>query len=178
MKNILIFTMLLSGCNSKQQHSFEEYLSLYRPATEIKLDDRTANFVYLYKNLKQVSAADAVAKTYAEDLYFNDTLVTLHKRSELITYLENTQKQLQDIDLVLLNVLFKGEDVYLHWEMRTVFKVLAKTSDVRTTGMSHLRFDQQNKIILHQDYWDSTTGFFQHIPLIGNVLKWIKVSLY
>jgi hypothetical protein len=43
--------------------------------------------------------------------------------------------------------------------------------------MSHLRFNNEGKIILHQDYWDSMQGFYQHIPIIGGVLQWIKSGL-
>ena len=50
--------------------------------------------------------------------------------------------------------------------------------DIQSIGISHLRFNADNKIIVHQDYWDSMQGFYQHLPIIGGVLRWIKNGLY
>ncbi len=178
MEKTLFLIILLSGCSSKQPSPIDEYLTLYQPSNEIKLDKQIDNFVALYKDLKHLSAAEQVKKTYAEDFYFNDTLVTLRKRKELIIYLEATQKQLRSIDFKVLNILTKGDDIFLHWDMQTKFEVLGVSRDVRSLGMSHLRFNKKGKIILHQDYWDSSNGFFQHIPLLGDVINWIKNGLH
>jgi hypothetical protein len=54
---------------------------------------------------------------------------------------------------------------------------MGQAIDIQSIGISHLRFNANNKIILHQDYWDSMQGFYQHLPIIGGVLRWIKNGL-
>jgi hypothetical protein len=46
--------------------------------------------------------------------------------------------------------------------------------DTQTIGMSHLRFDASGLVRLHQDYWDSTAGLFEHVPLLGAGIRAIK----
>lgn len=169
---------LLGGCYSNQQNSIDQYLALSPARQGAAKDQRIQNFVNLYNHLEKRSVALDTEKAYAEFLYFNDTLVTLHTRKDLIEYLENTQKKLESLNLEVLNVFETNGDVYVQWVMDTRFTVMGKRSDVKSLGISQLRFDPNGKIILHQDYWDSTNGFFQHIPLLGGILQWIKTRLH
>jgi len=173
----LMSMLFLGGCYSNQPSSIDQYLALTRPRPDAGIDKRIEKFVHLYNDLENNRVAADTETTYAESLYFNDTLVTLHTREELIQYLEDTQKQLESIDLTVLNVLENGDDIFVQWKMSIQFGVLGKHSDVQSLGISHLRFDPEGKIVLHQDYWDSTSGFFQHIPLLGGILQWLKKRL-
>lgn len=47
----------------------------------------------------------------------------------------------------------------------------------RSVGMSHIRFDADGKVILHQDFWDSTGGLFEHVPGLGWMLRSVKSRL-
>lgn len=104
--------------------------------------------------------------------------MALYSRQELTRYLVDSQKRLESIDLTVLNIFENAGDVFVHWKMQTSFKVLGKSHDVQSLRISHLRFDKQGKIVLHQDYWDSTSGLFEHMPYIGGILKWIKKRLH
>jgi SnoaL-like domain len=110
-------------------------------------------------------------------IFFNDTLVTLHNRRELQKYFEHTQKNLDSMSFKILDLQETGYYVFIRWTMHTKFTVMGQSSNVQSIGMSHLRFNNEGKIILHQDYWDSMQGFYQHIPVIGGVLQWIKNGL-
>jgi hypothetical protein len=41
---------------------------------------------------------------------------------------------------------------------------------------NYVLFDESGKVILHQDYWDSASGFFEHIPIVGGVIKAVKAG--
>ncbi|WP_158083140.1 nuclear transport factor 2 family protein [Methyloprofundus sedimenti] len=142
------------------------------------MDPRVANFADLYNHLNHNHVANQVTKTYAESLYFNDTLVTIDNREELIKYLEQTQQEVESMSLEVIQVFSKDEDVFVQWKMQTEFTIMGKHSNVNSIGISHLRFNEEGKIILHQDYWDSTNGFFQHIPVIGGLILWVKNRLH
>lgn len=43
--------------------------------------------------------------------------------------------------------------------------------------MTHIRFDSEGKVILHQDFWDSTGGLFEHVPALGWMLRRAKKRL-
>ena len=48
---------------------------------------------------------------------------------------------------------------------------------VRSIGMSHIRFNSAGLVILHQDYWDSGGNLFEHIPVVGWLIRRIKARL-
>lgn len=181
MKRILsmLGTLLaLTGCSSVDPNPMREYLVLAPAEAGAGSHPKIRHFVELYDNLESISVGNAIEKTYAEQLYFNDTLVTLHDRQALRNYLEQTQRSVDSIGIEVLSVFEQGNDVFIRWSMRTRFTVLGRSKDTTTIGFSHLRFDNEGRIVLHQDYWDSAQGFFLHIPMIGGFLQWIKNGLH
>lgn len=75
--------------------------------------------------------------------FFNDTLVTLHTRKELLRYLEHTQQLLDSMSFEMLDVKENGDDVFVRWTMHTQFTVMGQKRIVHTIGMSHLRFNKE-----------------------------------
>ena len=175
-----LFGMLLAltGCSGVDSNPMRDYLALAPAEANAGRNPRIRRFVELFDNLERIEIPRAVEKTYAEKVYFNDTLATLHDRAALTRYLEGTQRSLDDIELEVLSVFERGDDVFVRWAMRTRFTVWGLDKDVTTVGLSHLRLDEQGLIILHQDYWDSAQGFFLQIPVLGGFLQWIKNGLH
>lgn len=63
---------------------------------------------------------------------------------------------------------------YLRWTMKFAAPKLAKGQEIVSVGMSHLIFDDEGKILLHQDFWDSSSNLFEHIPLVGGGIRMVK----
>lgn len=179
MRILLILILIaMTACSSTKSNTMNQYLQLIANEQETKMDARVINFANLYDHLDDNNVATEATKTYAESIYFNDTLVTIENRDDLIQYLEQTQKQVESMSLEVIKVFDQGEDVLVQWKMQTLFTIMGKRTNVKSIGISHLRFNKDGKIILHQDYWDSTNGFFQHIPVIGGLISWVKNRLH
>ena len=41
----------------------------------------------------------------------------------------------------------------------------------------HLRFNDAGQVVLHQDFWDSSQGFFEHVPILGAMIRWVRNRL-
>jgi hypothetical protein len=41
-------------------------------------------------------------------------------------------------------------------------------------GISHIVFDRDGRIALHQDFWEAASGLFEHIPLVGGLIRAIR----
>ncbi|PKM37778.1 MAG: hypothetical protein CVV06_04160 [Gammaproteobacteria bacterium HGW-Gammaproteobacteria-10] len=178
MTSLFGILLALTGCSSVEPNPMREYLAMAPAEQNAGKHPKIRHFVELYDNLEVLPIKTKVENTYAEQLYFNDTLVTLHDRQALQSYLEQTQKNLDSISIEVMSVFEQGDDAFVRWNMRTRFTLLGRSKDVTTIGFSHLRFDDHGKIVLHQDYWDSTQGFFLQVPIIGGVLQWIKNGLH
>ena len=175
---LLSITLIVAACSHVEPNPMQEYLVLAPAESDVQSNKRVQAFIKLYDQLDDGSIDKQIAETYAEKIYFNDTLVTIHDRQNLLKYLKHTQQQLDSIKFVVLGVHDSGKDSYVRWLMQTKFKAIGQAIDIQSIGISHLRFNADNKIIVHQDYWDSMQGFYEHLPLIGGVLRWIKNGLY
>ncbi len=114
---------------------------------------------------------DQARAIYAEELYFNDTLGTARTIEELLRHLEGVADNSVSLEVTVQDVVTSKAGTYLRWHMVSRFSVLGSPKESRTIGISLLRFGDGGRIVFQQDYWDSTEGFYQHVPILGSVLR-------
>jgi len=111
-------------------------------------------------------------KTYAGDIYFNDTLKTIRGIGDLSHYLKDSAAAVDDCRVEVLEVTrSENSEHYFRWKMKIRFKRFKKGQDTWTVGMSHLRFNTDGLVVYHQDYWNATDGLFRHIPVLGSLIN-------
>lgn len=116
--------------------------------------------------------------TYAEAVWFNDTLKTVQGRQALAHYLGESAAAVEACQVQIEDVCHNGQgDYYVRWSMMIRFKRFRRGVDTHSIGMTHLRFDDTGQVLLHQDYWDSAQGLFEHVPVLGSMIGWIKRRL-
>lgn len=143
-------------------------------------DDELAaveRFKAFFARLSPQGLSAAIDQTYAEDVYFNDTLKTQRSRTALKPYLHEAAEAVDQCTVEVLDVVRYGEDFYFRWRMAIKFKKFRRGVLTQSVGISHIRFNQEGLIVLHQDFWDSTSGLFEHVPLIGWLIGKIKARL-
>lgn len=119
-----------------------------------------------------------VPDTYSEDVYFNDTLKSVRGREALKHYLRESAEAVEDCRVQVLSSTRTAEGEHLlRWRMSIRFKRFRRGVDTETVGLSHLRFDAQGRVIYHQDYWNAADGLYEHIPLLGALIRMIKRRL-
>lgn len=175
---LITFFMLSAGCSHR---TGESYVADYEAAQE-RLSGSQAladldPFISLYTRLSGDDVADRVRQVYAAELFFNDTLHSASSVEELAQYMEQTAERADEVDVAILNHWQSGQDVFVRWTMTTRFTVLGKQREARSIGMTHLRFNDNGQVILHQDFWDSAEGFYRHVPVSGHAINWIRRRL-
>lgn len=146
-------------------------------AGEVQYPPEFENLITLFTDLKSSQVSERVKQTYASELYFNDTLHTFTDRDELTEYLIHGAQRVDNISISFYDLASSGDNHYIRWVMNMKLKVVGKSIDSESIGISHIRFDENGKINFHQDFWDNTTGFFGHLPLIGGMISKIKASM-
>lgn len=118
-----------------------------------------------------------IANVYSKDAYFNDTLKSLVNRDEIKEHFTKTAITMTSYSLEIDDIASTDKGHYLRWTMKFSAPKLAKGEDIITVGMSHIIFDEEGKVLLHQDFWDSASGLFEHIPLVGSGIRLVKKRL-
>jgi SnoaL-like domain len=113
--------------------------------------------------------------TYAPDVYFNDTLKEIQGRDVLRPYLQHSAEAIDACKVQVLDVIANGAgDYFYRWTMMIRFKRFKPGVDTHSIGMSHIRFNADGLVVLHQDYWNAADGLFQHVPVLGWMIRAIK----
>ncbi len=121
--------------------------------------------------------ATRLPEVYAEDVFFNDTLKTLHGVDAVARHFAATAEAVETGTVEFVDLVAADGDYYFRWVMTVRFKRLDKGVDKLSVGMTHVRFDAAGRVVLHQDFWDSTGGFFEHVPALGWALRRTKQRL-
>ena len=66
-----------------------------------------------------------------------------------------------------------GRTAYLKWVFRYEFSGKAR----HIVGMSEVMFSNQSKVMSHIDHWDAGEQFYEHIPLLGRLIRFVKSKL-
>jgi hypothetical protein len=177
--------LALGGCLALQPHQMDNtQIDAYAEASKKKNSSKPAaralgieRWQALLSDFSEGNLKGKVSAVYADETFFNDTLKTLCSAGAIEEYLLETASMLEHGSVSYDDVVESGEDVYVRWRMVYRSKKIAKGQDIVTIGMSHLRFDSDGKVVLHQDFWDSTRGLFEHVPLIGTGIRTIKKRL-
>ncbi len=166
-----------SGSVLADDDSVRTYLSLTASGKTLDQEMLTG-FSGVYENFDDNTLEQRVKDAYAETFYFNDTLVTLSTRKELTAYLVKSGERTNYIRTRILDVARSGDDVYVRWQLEMSFDVMGSARTSNTVGMTHLRFNEHGKIVLHQDFWDSAGGFYQTLPVVGRLISWVRNGLH
>ena len=65
-----------------------------------------------------------------------------------------------------------GGEGYLRWVMSYRHPRLAGGKVIRVSGCSHLLW--RDKVYRHRDYFDAGALLYEHLPVLGRVIAWLK----
>ncbi|MBU2644637.1 nuclear transport factor 2 family protein [bacterium] len=109
---------------------------------------------------------------YAEDVLFIDPFHRLEGLKELTRHFENMYQNLFSIHFDYQDELTEKDRSFLTWRMDFSHRAIKKGEIISVTGASLLKFDR--KIVFHRDYFDASAMIFDHLPVIGHILKQIR----
>lgn len=155
-----------------------DYVAALKTHTGVPVE--SAHFEPFIGFVTHMSAPDWEAHlepVYADNLHFSDTLAVLDDRAALHRYFEQLHRAGTRTEVEILSRHASGQDGYLVWRMTSTFKPLNTERTSHSIGVTHLRFNEQGRVILHQDFWDAAQGFYRHIPGLGGVIDGIRNRL-
>ena len=66
-----------------------------------------------------------------------------------------------------------GQTVYLRWVLRYELRGQKRRID----GMSEVFFSNGGKVLSHIDHWDAGEQFYERLPLLGGMIRFVKSKL-
>ena len=176
---IVFVSAMLFGCASSGPNT-PSYPEVYRQALdEFKGTDRVPpqiidDFSTFLSNLGAANSAERAEALYAPTLHFSDSLMHTRSRDDVVAHFQGLVDAETQVEVQMLQTLISGSDIYLVWSMQSQFTPVRKTVVSDSIGITHLRFNERGQVIMHQDFWDTGQGFYQHVPVLGRVIRSIN----
>ena len=114
-------------------------------------------------------------KIASPNMYFKDPFNEVHD-------IEGVKRIFEHMFVVLDNPRFKvndygftrkNGDAFLHWR----FMYTLKGKSYEFEGTSIVTFNQNGQTTSHIDYWDAGENVYEHVPILGRIIRHAKSKL-
>lgn len=114
---------------------------------------------------------------YAKDTEFIDPLGK-HKGIESVrSYYKGLYQNVKEIKFDYQDIISNGNTHVLVWKMTLKAQGLNGGNPVIVDGNSYIKFNQQDLVIYHRDYFDMGEFIYEHIPILGWTIQKVKNRL-
>ena len=133
-------------------------------------------------NLKELTIWDESLKNeslekidlfYDENVFFTDPFNEFKGRDKLMRVFAHMFENLENPHFVILDTIENSECVFLTWDFYLKFKGRGH----KIHGSSHLKYNKENRIVYHRDYWDVGEEILLKIPFIKFMYSYIQKKM-
>ena len=140
-----------------------------------KDEQKITNF---FSNLS-AATINLVDEFYAPDAEFSDPVVNLRGRDAIRAYYGGLYAAVKSIHFNFSKLLTDQDTVAAFWTMTLEAPKLNRGRPVVLPGVSHIRFDPASgKAAYHRDYFDMGAFVYEHVPLLGTIIRYVKGCLH
>lgn len=136
------------------------------------MSDFLRQFAHSFASLDKHNL-ERLENLYSKDITFTDPLHEVQGLTALHDYFAGLYEQVSQLrfDFHSFDQVNEGEG-YLRWKMSFSHPQLAKGQVIRVEGCSHLLW--RDKVYRHRDYFDAGALLYEHLPIVGRIIAWLK----
>ncbi len=132
-------------------------------------------FTELYQQLNQESITQ-LGCVYADKISFVDPVNQLNGLSQLQRYFADLLENTLECRFKIIRWQIEEQQAFVTWVMEFRHPNIAKGQTIRVNGCSELT-TENDKIIHQRDYYDMGEMLYEHLPLLGRIIRWLKSRL-
>lgn len=107
---------------------------------------------------------------YSDDVVFMDPIHEINGIEKLSGYFNKLNENLIEGSFQFIDESTIDNKAYLMWEMK--LKLKRPNKRVKASGISVLTIE--DKIIKQRDYFDAGELFYENIPVLGGIIRFLK----
>lgn len=119
-----------------------------------------------------VSDLDPMERLYTQDVEFRDPLHTILGILALKNYVRNLYSKSNYIEFEYTDELRSENSATIAWLMKFSHPSLAGGKLISLRGMTQIRFT--DRIYYQEDFYDLGAMLYQHIPVLGSVVRLVN----
>lgn len=130
------------------------------------------NYALFFENLNKDMKIDEYALIFDEKIYFEDPFQKTYDLKSLYKIYVHMYESLHEPRFLVKEIVTSNNIAYLQWSF--IFKTSKASTIDDFTGVSRIEFNEKGKVVSHIDYWDSSSNVYEKVPILKNVLRYIK----
>lgn len=134
-----------------------------------------SKFADIYTGLNK-SNLHTLKNIYHSDIKFKDPLHEVAGIAQLISYFENLYTNLASCTFDITHQILSDKEAAIYWDMTYVHPKLNGGKAISVSGHSHLKA-LDGKVIYHRDYLDVGAMLYEHIPVLGHMVRYVKNNI-
>jgi hypothetical protein len=138
--------------------------------------DPLDTFLNTFNQLDKTSL-NLLDRIYHPEICFTDPAHTLEGLPALKRYFTSLYETVRFVRFDFSSRMHSGDQAFVTWTMEMAHPRLAKGRTVAVNGCSFLTFASDGRVIFHRDYFDLGAMIYEHLPLVGGLLRTIKKRL-
>lgn len=140
-------------------------------------DSQSLLLIEHFKSLYRAMCAEdlqeeLLVEVYDENLLFQDSFHLIESRDDFLHYCSELYQNLSSCDFDFHDQWISEGQAMLTWVMTYSHPKLNRGKPISVKGSSHIRFNE--KVYFHQDYFDGGALLYEHIPVLGSIIKQLK----
>lgn len=125
----------------------------------------------IYSNF-DLAAVKRLGEIYDRNVVFRDPLHELDGLDDMQDYFLKLSETIDYCKFSFGDELVSENKAYLSWKMFFRHRQLNRGNEIVLRGVSHIEFAE--KIVYHEDYYDMGEMVYEHVPIFGRTVRWLK----
>lgn len=125
-----------------------------------------------------LDALEKLEPLYSPEVQFIEPAGEINGREALFQHFRTTCNNLIECQFIFNDSLetCAADRAFLVWSMNFRHKQLGGGNPITTSGTTLLRFGEQ--IVFHRDWFDLGETVYEHVPLLGSMIRLIKKKMH
>ena len=120
---------------------------------------------------------DTLDQIYDENIAFSDPLHHVQGLPSLRQYIANMYENVTEVRFSFGKTLVDDDQACVEWVLRYAHPRLRGGEPIDIPGCSRLEFTVAGKVIRHRDYFDAGAFLYEHLPIVGSIIRALKRRL-
>jgi len=182
---VTLLAVIVAGCSAAQpadpQAGYRSALDGSANAPTVKPGSAAEakairDFIDFYKVFSRETVQSKVRQVYAPNGYFRDPFHEVTGIDAIEHYFLASTETIEDCRFDMQDVARNQRNYYFRWTMRLKTK-RDPANPIEAIGVTHVRFDDQGRVVFHQDYWDAGSVVYERVPVLGALIRFVKARV-
>lgn len=116
---------------------------------------------------------NTLANIYSDTITFVDPVHEINGLANLKSYFENLYLNMNTCQFEITNTVNQGDQAAIYWTMTFSHKKIKSGETLTVDGHSLLN-EKDGFVVYQRDYFDVASMVYEHVPLVGNMVRFIK----